>query len=527
MQTKTISRRKFVLGASMGAALAACAAPIKTLTVDTPEKHVALTNNSNAAAILPQSTAKVPFAPSAAWHTSYQTSTSNDAIVQSYVQDTASWQERWTSLSAAIDELRDTLRPDMPRYGTLSLLLNQLQTFGAQQFNQLSDALARQTPVADGEAATHAIYDALDQIAYDIQIVERAVFERLVGSPSIKASLDKIDVIVAASLQPAIDAGLFANLGSTPTVITYFMKNPSIRVIPYASVALVGIPYSAASIAKNGTTLSTTRDLLAIPHEVGHFVYWHGTLDVNGRAMRIVDALPKLIQAKYGNDFPQWMSAWLEESFADVYGGLVAGPLSALEFQDMAMVHSRNELITDDGDHPLHAMRSDLFIQLLGGKMGMGQWASVLQARWQALRDSRLAANSGKRFNAFVPAADRSPDSLMALSVADLQQQVTPVSLSESAKFGMLLNVLEGMIGRVQAQTRSNWWSAAYGQMQPAAPAQVAAQLYSAFDQHARQTTAGLASTQTLDGLGDALKQQIQLRAWKLEGPQTPQTGTP
>jgi len=159
--------------------------------------------------------------------------------------------------------------------------------------------------------------------------------------------------------------------------------------------------------------------------------------------------------------------------------------------------------------------------------MGMGQWASVLQARWQALRDSRLAANSGKRFNAFVPAADRSPDSLMALSVADLQQQVTPVSLSESAKFGMLLNVLEGMIGRVQAQTRSNWWSAAYGQMQPAAPAQVAAQLYSAFDQHARQTTAGLASTQTLDGLGDALKQQIQLRAWKLEGPQTPQTGTP
>lgn len=526
MQTKTISRRKFVLGASMGAALAACAAPIKTLTVNAPETK-ALSNSNNAATILSETAAKVPFAPAAAWHTSYQSSANNDAIVQSYVQDTASWQDRWTSLSAAIDELRDTLRPEMPRYSTLSLLLNQLQAFGGQQFNQQIDALARQTPVADGEAATHAIYDALDQIAYDIQIIERAVFERLVGSPSIKASLDKIDAIVAASLQPAIDAGLFAQMGSTPTVITYFMKNPSIRVIPYASVALVGVPYSAASIAKNGATVSMTRDLLAIPHEVGHFVYWHGTMDVNGRTMRIVDALPKLLQDKYGNDFPQWMSAWLEESFADVYGGLVAGPLSALEFQDMAMVHSRNELITDDGDHPLHAMRSDLFVQLIGGKMGMGQWASVLQARWQALRDSRLAASSGKRLNAFVPAADRSAETLMSISAVDMQKQTTPVSLNESDKFGMLLNVLDGVIGRIQAQTRGNWWSAAYGQMQPAAPENLANQLYGAFDQHARQATAGLASTQTLDGLGDALKQQMQMRGWKLEGPQSPQTGTP
>ncbi len=561
-QTNIISRRKFVLGAGVGMALTACAAPLNTLTVKAPEVQSRLPVLPVGSRVIPQSTdARSVNAPSV--NVPYVTTNASQAIVRAKQADAAEWEGRWVALSAAIDALRETLQPEMPRYTVLAITLDQLQAFGEQQFQHFYALLKQGAVAPEGYSQLHGLYKTLDEVAFDLQIIERAVYERLVGSPSIKASLNALDPIIAASLQPAIDAGLFAHTGVTPTVITYFMKSASIRVIPYAAVALVGIPYSCADLIKKGETNhgSISRDLLAIPHEVGHFVYWHGWVGQGTAAMRIADALPEIVRKRYGTDFPKWMLPWLEECFADVYGCLVAGPLTALHFQDMALTHTRDEMITDDGDHPVHAMRSDLFIQVLRNKMGLGQWADALQARWVALRDDHLKLRGGHdRMDAFVPALNESPTFMMAVGATELQKRLMPVPLAESSKFSMVIEALDEVIGLIRAHTTTptpNWWRAAYDHpgVRPTTPDAVAAQLYSRFDQHARGTHVSLKSLPALDQ--SVVQQTVPFKqsfaaiapitihsdsaalqkanwfsilnaaGWTTEGPQSPQSGGP
>jgi hypothetical protein len=60
--------------------------------------------------------------------------------------------------------------------------------------------------------------------------------------------------------------GSFA-LDRFATAITYTWTTNTSRVIPYADVALIGLPISV---------LGNQEDVLAIPHEVGHFLFWNG-----------------------------------------------------------------------------------------------------------------------------------------------------------------------------------------------------------------------------------------------------------
>ena len=90
-------------------------------------------------------------------------------------------------------------------------------------------------------------------------------------------------------------------------------------------------------------------DLLAIPHEVGHYVYWHSALHGNHRPVEV-----------YGSVFahqPQWVLQWMEELYADLYGYVIAGPVAALQLMNILQATDRKSLLFDDGEHPIPILR--------------------------------------------------------------------------------------------------------------------------------------------------------------------------
>lgn len=213
----------------------------------------------------------------------------------------------------------------------------------------------------------------IDRAAEDLEVVLRALAQRM---PPLSLNLDWVqrlklaDRLAFAALKPVMSdriGGLLpedvAMLRPT-TAVTYFQKANSIRVIPYAPVALIGIPFSAATY---------DQDLLAIPHEIGHYVYWHEPLErgsLNGSL------------ARHFWDQPAWLSAWQEEIFADVYGALVAGPYMAIDFQDILADTSRTRFITDDGEHPVSIARAYVFTSVLRA-IGYDGVAGEIDAKWK------------------------------------------------------------------------------------------------------------------------------------------------
>ncbi|MBW7883988.1 MAG: hypothetical protein H3C34_15370 [Caldilineaceae bacterium] len=204
----------------------------------------------------------------------------------------------------------------------------------------------------------------LDQIGRDLEVILRALQQRLPPLASdgdeIVTRLQMADNLAYAALQPALDAGLV----EPAAPVSYFQKSNSIRVIPYARVALVGVPFSAIAL---------TNDMLAIPHEVGHYIFWHAPLtraSLSGSLLRHVQGLPS------------WIQAWTEEIFSDIYGCLVAGPLMAVSAQDMFSGVPIEYFIRDDGEHPVSAARAYIFASVLD-TVGMPKLAKAFADEWE------------------------------------------------------------------------------------------------------------------------------------------------
>lgn len=218
----------------------------------------------------------------------------------------------------------------------------------------------------------------LYQIAEDLEVIRRVASQRL--SQDTGLDLRTADQLAWNALQPMITAGLLPPYenGLSPTVMTYFQKSASIRMIPYAPVALIGVPFSAQSVG---------RDYLAIPHEVGHYVYRHGRL----KGQPIPQVLGKKL-LELPEPSPRYVQRWKEEIFADVYGCLVGGPVVALSFRDLALQSSRvtlvqtpgeylyGQLTEDDGVHPTAVLRPYLYTKVLG-KMNVSL-AMELEEAW-------------------------------------------------------------------------------------------------------------------------------------------------
>ncbi|WP_420641624.1 hypothetical protein [Candidatus Leptofilum sp.] len=299
-------------------------------------------------------------------------------VVESEVVEVVTeWQKRKSSLIEAIDAVKRAVDSQNSageyRYevvSKLSELLLHLKTFGEGHFNYFHDLFVDPSKESKDYPPEYVYSLILDQISFDLTVIEQAANQRLSQSPKLYNTLKKADGMAKLALAPAFND---FELGDT-IFITYFQKSASIRVIPYASVALIGIPY---------TTLTESRDFLAIPHEVGHYLYWRG--EVNGRSLQQV-----LTQAVSKNT--DWFD-WLEEIFADVFGCLVAGPVIALSFQDLQLRRTPADFIEDDGEHPVPILRPNIYTQVLKEFFG-NNWGSNLDLRWNG---DGTSTGKGKR----------------------------------------------------------------------------------------------------------------------------------
>lgn len=157
---------------------------------------------------------------------------------------------------------------------------------------------------------------------------------------------------------------LIPNLGEPlDMIITYFERMPLARVVPYAKVALVGIPYTA---------LQRPQDLLALYHEMGHGVFWN-TLSKETRnalwrtAKQKVGYVENITNPDVSNENLQklWLSDWTEEIFADIYGILTGKLPIAYSWQEMMSQNSDDQIWHCDNDHPMPWIRMELYDHVL------------------------------------------------------------------------------------------------------------------------------------------------------------------
>ncbi len=286
-----------------------------------------------------------------------------------------SWEVR---LQALIDTLQ-TMQAraesmTIPRATTLRTLVNALAAFAPRQFCYFHTLFAPGSSArSDNFPPEYAYAITLDQIQYDIDVLQRIMEQREDKSVAVGDTLLRsADRLASLALSHAVKARL---IETDPAALTYFHKMPSIRVVPYSDVALVAVPF---------LTLTSRRDFLAIPHEIGHFVFWYGKINAVPIYRLVLEQLQNIIPAD-SPDFSEWYG-WAEEVFADVYGCLIAGPVMAVDFQDLQEHNSRDEFLNGDHRHPVPALRPFIYHRVLKVRAPAGshwgEWAEELWKQW-------------------------------------------------------------------------------------------------------------------------------------------------
>lgn len=307
------------------------------------------------------------------------------------------WSRRGDALNATIEQTMHTMRqrqPAVERQQTLLSLLTALQAFGESQLsffvNGFDSRNGNGTSTSRLEPSTtyppeYAMRVTIDQIAYDLDVIQRAYTQRQPGlaTDDMLRTLAKADILAYNALAPAIEQDLITNT----TVITYFQKSVNVRLLPYAPVALIGLPLTAQT---------APRDLLAIPHEVGHYVYRNGKATCGQfPGSRFAAALHYELQR-----FPKWCQAWAEEFFADVYGAVIGGPIMALAFEELVVRYHVADFTHDDGEHPVAAIRPDIYHEVFTQLQRHPIESDLLEKRWNNWFEQRGAPASFTPANA-------------------------------------------------------------------------------------------------------------------------------
>jgi hypothetical protein len=371
------------------------------------------------------------------------------------------WQ-RMDALFATLQAIKKAIPDDVHRKDAIECLIGNLEVFAVGQFEYFNKRFLANESAPDGFSDEQALSRIIVQISADLDVIKRVLQDRAIGSKAImdklspdqqalgKAYVETLDIadkLAYQALKPAIDpkeGGMFPqdlqikieNAEPTrPTVLTYFQKSVSIRLIPYAPIALIGIPFSCmrlpeyvalgAAKPKNAKKVkerfvSVAQDFMAIPHEMGHYLYWNGTPRltrelINSLSIPLEDeVLDELAKSPYPITVNQLLQAalatpgfvtksyslkWAEEIFADIYGCLIAGPYIAKSAQDRQITgRSRDELLKDDGDHPLPAVRPQLFVDTLKSQLlNEYDWAEAFRKLWIERRRKR-GINDDKLF---------------------------------------------------------------------------------------------------------------------------------
>lgn len=321
------------------------------------------------------------------------------------MDDLGVWQRRWEALNENIEYVESNIQDSISRSSTIRYLLKNLRFFGRDHFNYFYRGFKTGSPKLNykivfeemeydypKEAVLRAI---IDQISFDLELINRVLNQRTIkkgARPQNERSkyefkwhntLKKADLLGQLALMPAIDANL---IDENVTVITYFQKATTVRIIPYAKVAIIGLPFTAVDIPQ---------DLLAIPHEVAHYIFRHGTLK-DGKSVSY-----ELKQKNKSRNL--YLQNWLEEMFADIYGCLVAGPVIALDFQDLQLDDPLEEFFdaNKDKEDPVPIVRPDIYNKILAlrtnSKAGIDE---LIKNHWNQRRDAYMNRVSVNMVNA-------------------------------------------------------------------------------------------------------------------------------
>ncbi|MCB8968333.1 MAG: hypothetical protein H6660_15735 [Ardenticatenaceae bacterium] len=218
-------------------------------------------------------------------------------------------------------------------------------------------------------APLHLFRGCFRCIAADHEIIQRATVQRRWNQDKLGEQyyqseqavellvMDKLAIKAVAPFQH-----LLFDHADHLAVLTYFSETTHIHHVPYTDrFILVGVNYDRVSLVDNSSDDKTLTgrdfsafELMAIPHEVGHYVYQHGKLE-NGKTF------PEVSQKFKDNPYYQWC----EEIFADLYGCIVAGPLSVFSMQAFLTSGDKERAWRDDNEHPTPILRSYILSEIL------------------------------------------------------------------------------------------------------------------------------------------------------------------
>ncbi|RME59758.1 MAG: hypothetical protein D6790_10230, partial [Caldilineae bacterium] len=217
----------------------------------------------------------------------------------------------------------------------------------------------------------HLIRACLQRVAADHEIIQQAVLQRRWnrhGEGAYHVSEQALGLLLMDKL--AIQAmGPFAHLLTKskdeplPLIVSYLSERTHMRRLPYAEdVILIGVSYDrvppAEDIFADKPLLGVgfpAAELMAIPHEVGHHMYHHARLPETEQTFA------QLSEQFRENPYFRWC----EEIFADLYGCVVAGPLSALSMQALLTSGDRARVWKDDEEHPTPMVRVFILAEML------------------------------------------------------------------------------------------------------------------------------------------------------------------
>lgn len=437
------------------------------------------------------------------------------------------WQKRFNSLQARITALSNQLKsipiadqqPDVDRQDSLQTLTDGLSSFADAMFDyfykgfdsthtELTLKISSEYPV------DQVLTRILEPISYDLEAIQWAFEQRRHADTNMQWALQVGDKLAWEALQPALH--LF-DLPEDTTVLVYFQKFPEVRVIPYASVALIGLPITCVPVGEEGNRQIVARDFLAIPHEVAHYVYWHG------RTKKADETESRPIYEAITADIaPQmaWGQEWLEELFADVYGALIAGPLIAQSFQDLQMRLSQERFLSDDGAHPTPFIRPDIYTKVVRKKQGKA-WADALNTRWQAKRDSRVPNNPSLQIRYGRTGESKKPTKMISLVDSYDNDEIepqrnTPIDIAVNALFNLMSTMNNTLWQEPIALA-----VAGQGAVQQE-PAVNVDKLYPEFEKWVldilnRMNGAGMPSN-SLNEVEDLVRGKIKITTWESEG---------
>lgn len=365
------------------------------------------------------------------------------------------WVERFDILEQRIIALRDSCRAAAPfsRQAVFPNLVDCFRNFAAAQFDFFWRGFNEERLVpSESYPPEYVLAVILEQIGFDFEALQWAINQRQAGTPMMLEVLDIADRLAYEALKPAQRRFFNSEMsGKTQniSIITYFQKFAEIRMIPYASVALIGIPFTCVPPAYSHAQ-PVIRDYLAIPHEVAHFVYWRGKVGGRPLSHHLADKVDGQLA---------WGQNWIEEVFADVYGCLVGGPVMARTFQDLQLSYSQEQFVRDDDEHPSPILRPDIYTKVVQ-KAFDSRWAERLNGTWVEKRENRdeKDAASGERKRQFLLAGESQPRPIAdAVSLIDSQDS-SLIDVRLDKPLDKMINAVLAILEDNNLKWNDNWW---------------------------------------------------------------------